>query len=180
MDINFVGIVLRWLHILPAALIIGGTIYILRVVLPSLDGLPDDTRRQLVEAMRARWAKLFGVSAGLLLISGISNVMSISRQYDLPAYYHPLFGIKFLLALAVFYLGSMLSGRSESARRMQQNSRFWVSITAGLILAVVLISGVLRMAERSPKAEQPEPETTGQLEAAPGSQILFDAATSAA
>ncbi len=50
-----------------------------------------------------------------LLVSGFYNFLRYEFQYKLPPLYHALFLIKFLLALAIFYIASLLAGRSEAA-----------------------------------------------------------------
>lgn len=153
-EFDALGLVFRWLHILPATVVVGGTLFMVRALLPATDVLPEDQRERLSQALRSKWAKMLHASMALLIVSGLYNVATITKANELPGYYHPLFGVKFLLALVIFYVAIMLSGRSGTAQRMQRNVRFWLSLNAGLIVVLVLISGVLRMAERSPISEE--------------------------
>jgi hypothetical protein len=95
-------------------------------------------------------------ASGLLLLSGLINFVRIVQRYDFPegSLYHMLFGIKFLLALAVFYLASALAGRSHLAQRLQSRERVWLSWTVVLAVAVVLLAGVMKIAARTEKSTQ--------------------------
>ena len=44
MDLDILGILFRWMHILAAIAAVGGTFFIRLALLPSLAELPDETR----------------------------------------------------------------------------------------------------------------------------------------
>ena len=153
--INWLDVALRWMHILAAIAAGGGTLFARLAVLPATEeSLSLDQRQAFHTAVRKRWSKVVAASIAFLLISGLINFINIVKLYDLPKLYHPLFGIKFLLALAVFFIASVLSGRSSLADKFRQNARKWLTINAVLVVAIVLISGVLRMAEKTKKPAQ--------------------------
>ena len=84
----------------------------------------------------------------LLLVSGLINFIRINRTLPADAnkmLYHSLFGIKFLLALVVFFLASALSGRSTAFQKLRANSKTWLGVTSTLVVAIILISGVMRV-----------------------------------
>jgi hypothetical protein len=54
----------------------------------------------------------------------------------------------------MFFLASMLHGRSPAAANFQRNARFWLNVNVGLGVAIVLISGVLRSLPHVPKAAE--------------------------
>lgn len=156
MDASFVlGLVFRWLHILAAITAVGGTVFARLVVFPALDPLPDDQRTALHAAMRARWSKIVAAAIAFLLISGLYNFMVLAAHYQLPSWYHMLFGIKFLAALAIFAIASLLAGKSAAGEAVRRNSRPWLNLNIVLAVLVVCLSGVLRTAERIPKPEPP-------------------------
>ena len=100
------------------------------------------------------------VSALFLLISGTINLLFTIRLFKppnepLPAYYHMLFGIKFLLALVVFFLASVLAGRSEGTRTFRENASKWLTINLIVATILVCISGVLRSTHTGPNIEPP-------------------------
>ena len=109
-------------------------------------------------AMRARWSKIVAGAIGFLLLSGLYNIAMISIHYTLPRWYNPLFGVKFLLALVIFMVASLLTGRTAAADKLRaENARFWLNLNIVLAVAVVCISGVLRTAERFYKKPKDEP-----------------------
>jgi putative copper export protein len=109
--------------------------------------------------MRARWSKIVATCIGFLLLSGLYNIYVIETHTLAPknyAWYHPLFGVKFLLAFAIFGIASLLSGKTPAADKLRQNARFWMNLNIVLAVLVVCISGFLRTAEKTPKiADQP-------------------------
>jgi uncharacterized membrane protein len=156
-------LVLRWLHVLAAITAVGGTIFARFVLLPSLDSIDPAERQKLHAAARPRWAMLVGMAILFLLASGLYNLIVLVRNFDVPKWYHPIFGIKFLLAIAVFAIASLLSGRSPAAEKFRQNARFWMNVNLLLALAIICLSGWLRTAERKPKI--PPAQTTLRLTA---------------
>lgn len=148
---DLLALVLRWLHLLAAMTAVGGSIFARFVLFPAQQPLAEADRQRLHGEIRRRWAPLVGVSILLLLASGLYNVAVTVQRYELPRWYHPVFGVKFLLAFGVFGIASLLAGRSPAADRMRQNGRFWMGLSVALGVAVVLLSGVLRMADKVPK-----------------------------
>ena len=149
MDIDLVGLAFRWLHILPAIAAVGGAMFMRFALLPSMPTLPDETRRGFHEAIRSRWAKVVMASIGLLLISGLYNIAIIESQKKIPedeqGMYRALFGIKFLLALVIFFISSAMVGRSQAFDKIRQNARFWLTLNVVLAVVLVCISGALRL-----------------------------------
>ena len=152
MDLELaLGLLFRWLHILAAITAVGGTIFSRLVVVPALDPLPADERSGLHAAMRARWSKIVAGAIGFLLVSGLYNVGVAMTYYTLPRWYNVVFGIKFLLAMAIFTIASFLAGKTSVAEQMRQNLRFWLNLNIVLAVAVICLSGVLRTADKVPK-----------------------------
>lgn len=164
------NLVARWLHILAAITAVGGTVFARFVVVPSLEPLPAEQRAALHAAMRARWSKIVAAAIGFLLISGLYNIAVISIEYRLPAWYHPVFALKFLLAFVIFTVASLLSGKTPAADTLRRNLRFWLNLNIVLAVAVVCLSGVLRTAERLPKQEG-VPAANSTAESAAGATI---------
>lgn len=155
-----IDLLLRWAHIVPATIMVGGAVYARFALAPSADPLADEQKELLKAGVRARWMKWVMICAFLLLVSGIVNVVLIATKYDFPQkYYHPVIGVKMLVAMVVFYIASMLVGRSENAARFRQNERMWLSLNAALAVSVVLMGGALKIAERVPKADEEAVQT---------------------
>jgi uncharacterized membrane protein len=148
-------IVLRWMHIFAAIAAVGGMIFQRVALVPAMAELPEDFRLRLHAAMRARWARVVHASILFLLISGLVNVVGIIRNYELARYYHVLFGVKFLLGFGVFFIASMLTGRSEAAGRFQKNARYWLTVNLLLAVIIVGLSGILKTAPKRPKIDPP-------------------------
>ncbi len=140
------GLLFRWLHILAAITAAGGTIFTRFVVLPAHATLAPADRNELQSEMRRRWSKIVMASIAFLLLSGFYNYILIVHNYRevLPKWYHMLFGIKFLLAMAVFAIASLLAGRTALADRLRASARFWLSLNILLVVLIVCISGILR------------------------------------
>ena len=145
MEIDPIALVSRWMHILAAITAVGGTIYMRVAMVPAADAISDDQRRHLQESLRSLWAIPIHAAILFLVISGFYNLVLIETRYEVPPLYHALFGIKFLLALAIFYIAVTLSGRSKPAQRMRENARFWLTLNMVLAVVLVCISGTLRI-----------------------------------
>ena len=65
----------------------------------------------------------------------------------------PLLGLKLFLAIAIFYIASLLAGRSEGAKKFQQAQRKWLHISIRLAILLVCIAGAMRLADREPKED---------------------------
>lgn len=147
---------LRWLHIMSAATAIGGMVFIFVALLPSLAEVDEATRGKLHAELRSRWSKVVMAAIGMLLITGFVNFFLTNNKYDFKGTpYHMLFGIKFLVALAVFFLSSVLTGRSGLAEKLRKNARLWVAVNLVLVMIVVGLSGGLKWIREHAPAKTP-------------------------
>ncbi len=152
MDIAFLlGLLFRWLHILAAIVAVGGTAFARFVVVPTLNEWPAEERARLHAALRARWSKIIQAAIGFLLVSGLYNIAVTSIKYTVPAWYNPLFGVKFLLAMIIFAVASLLIGKTPLADQVRRSAPFWLNLNIALAVLVVCISGILRTADKVPK-----------------------------
>lgn len=142
-QLDWIAIVSRWAHILAAITAVGGTIFMRVALAPSVGVLPDDERKKLHEQVRSRWVKFVMAAILFLLASGLYNFVQKNNQ-GLRPIYHMLFGVKFLLAFVIFFLASVLTGRSPAFAKMRANARTWLTLNMTLAIIVVCISGVLR------------------------------------
>lgn len=156
-------LIMRWMHIFGAIILVGGSIFV-RCAYAPVDGA-DPEQQDWVARTRKRWARLVMLSAGLLLISGVVNLANIVTNYDLAtdrlpgSLYHPIFGIKFLLALVVFFLSSRLAGSSAGAERFRQRETLWSNLNLIAAVLVVCLAGWLKLAERTPKVTESQKTT---------------------
>ncbi len=148
-------LVLRWAHILAAIVALGGLLFARFAVVPAADELGKDTADRLHAGIRRRWMPWVTGAITLLLASGLTNyILMIKRVKEAPELwsgdwmrqtgYHGLFGAKFLLAMIVFFFASGLVGRGASTQWIRDNRKQWLSVTIGLAVGVVLISGWMR------------------------------------
>ena len=88
----------------------------------------------------------------LLLASGLANFLLFNDAAQAwedgtwmkQTKYHALFGVKFLLALGVFYFASGLVGRGEGTAWIRANRGKWLSVTLLMAVAIVMLSGWMR------------------------------------
>ncbi len=161
-------IIFRLMHMFAAITAVGGIFFMRLALLPAVSELPDEARQKLHTALRKRWSKVVMACILFLLVSGITNfVLTVkNKEIELAPYYHALFGIKFLLAMAIFFISSLLSGRSAAADRFRQNVRFYLTANMLLAIALVTISGVLR-SSKTPKPAEDPPQSVSLHRTAP-------------
>jgi uncharacterized membrane protein len=152
-------LILRYMHILGAITLMGGTIFMRFALRPVVVAMPPDVKAPTHEQVRSRWAKFVMLATLLLLVSGITNLALAGRNEFEPLLgmrkgYHMIVGVKLLLALPIFFIAAILSGRSNLAKRLQTNAELWMNVNLALALVMVLIGGMLRFVERHPKAAQ--------------------------
>jgi uncharacterized membrane protein len=146
MDVDWLAVLFRWIHILTAVIAVGGVLFQRLVLMPAISGTLDEGQRVKVhEAVVGRWKTVLMTCIGLLLVSGFWNFFTISldKAKTAPAY-HGLFGLKFLAALAVFFLGSVLTGKAKAFQTMRDRRAYWLGVTAVLAVLVILVSGILK------------------------------------
>jgi len=150
-----ITLLLRWAHVLAAIAALGGLLFARFAFVPAAEELGQETADRLHAGVRRRWLPWVIGAITLLLISGLANyVLLIRRVKAAPELwggdwmgqtgYHALFGVKFLLAMIVFYLASGLVGRGASTQWIRDARKQWLTVAVGLGVAVVLISGWMR------------------------------------
>ncbi|HEX5105269.1 MAG TPA: hypothetical protein VFV87_15725 [Pirellulaceae bacterium] len=158
-------LLLRYMHILGAIALMGGAIFMRFALAPTVITLEGSTRAEVHERVRARWSKFVMAAAGLLLVSGLANMMLYSsRRYDMSpvpivnASYAMFVGIKFLLALPIFLFASFLAGKSATAKKFQEKAVFWMNVNLTLALVMVLMGGLLKFVQREYKEQPAAPQ----------------------
>src|SRR5258705_4754295 len=110
-------LILRYMHILGAIMLMGGTIFMRFALRPVVVQMQPEAKANLHEEVRRRWAKFVMLATLLLLVSGITNLALAARYeyepvFGMPKGYHIVVGIKFLLALPIFFIALILMGRT--------------------------------------------------------------------
>ncbi len=129
-----------------AVVAVGGVVFMRFVLMPAAhEALDQAQHATLREKLIARWKIVVMACITLLLLSGMYNFVTtgLEKAKEVGPLYHALFGIKVLAALGVFFLASVLTGRSPAFEAMRSNGKKWLAIAAGLGILVVLISGAL-------------------------------------
>jgi uncharacterized membrane protein len=148
MEISPVILVGRWLHILSATLAVGVPIYIWLVQMPALASLDEENRTRLREAIAKKWRILVYFAIAVFLATGLYNYLYVARHKefadDARKLYNALFGVKFLLALGLFFVLSALAGRSAALEYFRKNASTWIMVAVLLGLAIIGISGYMR------------------------------------
>ena len=163
--IFLVQLLLRYMHILGAIALMGGTIFMRFALRPVVVTLPPEIKAEIHEQVRRRWSKFVMGASALLLISGIANLILAGQFEFKPIFglekgYHIVVGIKFLLALPIFLIAALMTGRSAAAKKVQANAELWMTVNLTLALLMVLIGGYLKFVMRVPKS--------GKMQAAAG------------
>ena len=156
----YLDLLFRWIHILSALVLVGGTFFLRFSLVPAAASLGGDVQRSLLDAWRPRWARLVMLSSGLLLLTGLVNAVRIILGYEFPnSPYHALVAVKLLIALAIFWISAVLAGRSELAQKFREKMSFWLTVNVILALLIVGLASYMKMVDRTPKL----PETAGSL-----------------
>lgn len=139
------ALIMRWLHVLGAIMLLGAGIFMRFVLMPSAATLPDDQHKKLRAEVRSRWSKFVHLLVVVLLVTGFYNYLVANKgAHSGQGQYHMLMGIKILLAFGVFFLVSILAGKTSLAQKFQANGKMWMLITVALGVAIVLIAGYLK------------------------------------
>jgi uncharacterized membrane protein len=141
--VEILNILSRWIHIGTAIVIVGGTVFLRFVLLPVAEGLPQAEHDQLRSGVMGRWKKFVMVGIALFLLSGFYNYLVVSVPKHKT--YHMLMGIKITLAFVVFFLASVLVGRSPRFEPMRQARKKWLLVVLTLAAVIIGISGYLKI-----------------------------------
>jgi uncharacterized membrane protein len=140
-----VDIISRIVHVLTAITMLGGSLFMLLVLIPSLQANDDSTRREIMGSVRQRWQRIVHSGILLFLLSGFYNYFRAMPKHKGDGLYHALVGTKILLALGIFFLASVLVGRSSKFEPMRANTRKWLTIICLLGIIIVAISGFVKI-----------------------------------
>lgn len=137
---DLLPVVFRFLHIISAVTLVGGGLTWVFGLLPGLAGLSADSRTKVENAMAAAWRPLVLGSIIGLLVSGTWNFLTnFLHREGLKGAWHPMFGVKILLALHVF-AAAFLATKPGNTRRGRQLAGVAVS---GVV--IVILSAALRL-----------------------------------
>jgi len=142
-----VDVLSRWLHVMTAIVLLGGAAFQWIALRPAAQQLPDAEHDKLRELIMGRWRKVVMIGIVILLATGFYNYLWVAKPLSsVWKPYHPLMGTKILLALAVFFLASALTGRSPAFAGLRKQMGRWLPVLLLLGAIIVAISGFLKVA----------------------------------
>ncbi|GAA5508905.1 hypothetical protein [Novipirellula caenicola] len=141
----FLDVLSRFAHVGTAITMVGGTMFLLFVLLPSSQGLDELPRQSLSKAVLGRWKRFVHIGILLLLASGIYNYMQAIPGHKGDGLYHGMVGTKMILAFVIFFIASVLVGRSPKFEGMRNNRAKWLKVVVVLACVIVAISAFLKV-----------------------------------
>ena len=158
---NYVDLLLRWMHIFAAITLVGGTFFLRFVWFPVARKMDYRDREKDFSTVRAGWGRLVMLSTLFLLVSGLINAVNNITRYELDSSYGLLVGGKLIAAFILFFLSARVAGRSESAVRFRESIGKWLTINSLLALLLVGMAGYMKVLPRTPKIEEAVPAGQG-------------------
>jgi uncharacterized membrane protein len=149
----FLVILFRWLHIVPAAIAIGG-LFVMRFVLPV--GLAQiDPEQAKTVFLKCRRVFKISIHASILflLISGAYNAWSNWGKYHegIPVS-HAFFGLHLLLGLTAIVISLIILAPKDPPA----SHRSWAAVNFVILLAAVAAAGCLKWKrDHTPAAATP-------------------------
>ncbi len=136
----------RWLHVIAAIVLLGGSIFLRFVLVPAAEKLAPEAHEALRGYLMATWKMFVHLGIVLLLASGLYNYLAVMLpMHRGDGLYHALMGTKILLALIIFFLAEALVGRAAVLDKLRQNRRTWLAVAVVLGVVIVAISGFLKV-----------------------------------
>ena len=163
-------LLLRVMHVLGAVMLLGGIFYQKFAINPALGSATEDpTHATARETLRRRAAGMTMLASLLLIASGLVNTARASIEYRFPnGDYHLLLAAKLVLALLIFALAALLTGRSAAAQKVRANASLWLNVLLVASLVLLGLAAAMKLAVREPKkAEEPERSSVSYYEAVP-------------
>ena len=68
---DYIKLLSRWGHILPAVILVGGSIFMQTTLIPALKD--SDDANDVKGTIKRTWAKVIMICAGIIIISGFYN-----------------------------------------------------------------------------------------------------------
>ena len=143
--IDMLAVLSRWVHILSVITAIGGAVFMRVALLPAAEAVLSSEQHAALRArVTGRWKKVVHACVALLIVSGSFNFYLSITHGVAPMPYHAIFGIKFMMALGVFFLAIALNGTSPGFAQLRAQGKKWLGVLIALAVLIVMMSGVLR------------------------------------
>lgn len=139
---EWLDLLMRWLHMVSVAVVLGSTALLGLVLAPTLKGISEESRRPLAQGIKTRLKILVHSGVAGILLSGLYNTHQAWKTSLSP--YPAVYLVKVLLALAVLAVALFaFSDRSGGGSPSYLPSR-WLPLGLGLGLVVIALSAYLR------------------------------------
>ncbi|TWU39941.1 hypothetical protein Q31b_32570 [Novipirellula aureliae] len=138
-------VVSRIVHVATAITLVGGSAFLLFVLMPAAKQLEEAPHQQLSKLVMGRWKRFVHAGILLFLLSGFYNYYRAIAKHDGDGLYHALIGTKMLLALGIFFLASALVGNSAAFEGIRKNRAKWLGWVVFLAAIIVIISGYVKV-----------------------------------
>jgi uncharacterized membrane protein len=137
--------VFRIVHVGTAITVVGGSVFMAFVLMPSATAISDAEHDKLRAGVLGRWKMFVHIGVALFIISGFYNFARMAPLHKDDGLYHALVGTKILLAFGVFFIAEALVGKSKAFEGMRQNRGKWLKIIVTLAAIIVSISGFVKV-----------------------------------
>ena len=140
-------IINHWLHLMAAATVVGGVIFLRVATLPVLNAL-DKEQKESAEPIMVRKSKALIIhSLSVLVVTGILNLGRVFMTAPSPpsALYLMLFVVKIMLVVTLFVLSFILLSPSPGFKKYHEARPKWLVVCIALGVSILLISSWLRL-----------------------------------
>jgi hypothetical protein len=142
------NVLTRWLHVASAVVGVGAFVFLGLVLYPALKAQDAAVRQAVTGQVLPRVRRLVHWALGLLLLTGFYNYLVVSipkvRAEGIGSLYHPVIGIKILLALALFGTATAALSFAPVSDNMQARRERWVTVNIIMAVVILLLSAFLR------------------------------------
>lgn len=142
---EWIDVISRVIHVGTAIVVAGGSVFLLAVLTPVVNDLDKEAGSRVSAAVLGRWRRIVHIGIALFLLSGFYNYFRAIPLHRGDGLYHGLVGTKMLLAFVLFFLASVLVGRSERFEPMRQQRQKWLRVVVALATVIVAISGYVKV-----------------------------------
>ncbi len=140
-----INVISRIVHVSTAIALIGGTVFMVFVLLPAAKQLSDDQHARLRGLINSTWKRFIHVGILLFLVTGFYNYFQQMPLHKGDGLYHALVGIKIILALVIFFIASVLVGRSAAFEGMRTGREKWLKMIVLLAAIIVAMSSFVKV-----------------------------------
>lgn len=139
---NFFGLIMQFIHGLAAVVWIGGTLFYVLVMKPTLEGTMPESVTRYTQQMSTAFKGWVSLSITLLLVTGISLTAWRLTSHNISLTYIAILSIKILIATVMFVIvtrGSTTPPVKETGAQRMNRSYLKISkLFSGANLTLIL------------------------------------------